>query len=212
MDDQHRPGRLPRRAVLRKAGVLAAIGLGMGASATVRAQSGGTPSASPTWTPPELPKPLPTAGGTPPVPVGAEASPVASPGATPVGSTNPVEEPGGPAQPVASPGAKMPAPVATVTITPDFRFDPDHLTIHTGDVVRWHNAGRSPQTVTADPDKAKDPAHASVPKGADPFDSGVINAGADFTHRFDVAGDYTYVSLPMESEGMVGHITVEEKG
>lgn len=209
---QHRQGRLPRRTFLRKLGALAAIGFGVGTSTATGAQSSGTPQASPAWTPPGIPKPLPTQGGTPPVPVGAAATPVTSPAATPAESSNPVEEPGAAAQPVTGTEGGTPEASVTVTITPDFTFDPDQLTIDTGDVVRWHNAGRSPQTVTADPGKAQDTSHASVPEGAEPFDSGAINAGEDFTYRFDVAGDYVYVSLPMESEGMVGYITVNGKG
>lgn len=212
MDEHDSRDHLPRRTFLRRCGALVAIGFGAGISA-VRAQSAGTPQASPTWSPPDLPKPLPTQGGTPPTPVGAAGTPAATPVASPGSSANPVEEPGTAAQPVGgTPEGATPEPNATVTITPEFTFDPDNLTIQVGDVVRWHNAGRSPQTVTADPARVQDPSHVSVPDGAEPFDSGAINAGEDFTHRFDVAGDYTYVSIPMESDGMVGHITVEGKG
>src|SRR5699024_9017461 len=96
----------------------------------------------------------------------------------------------------------------TITITPDFTFDPDNVTIDSGDVVLWRNASRSPQTVTADPDKVQDANDVSLPEDVKPFDSGVINPGDEFALRFDAPGDYTYVSLPRESDGMSGNIFV----
>ncbi len=80
--------------------------------------------------------------------------------------------------------------------------------MNVGDTVAWVNQGRAPQTVTADPARVSDPSHAIVPPGAQPFDSGVINPGQTFTHRFEAPGDYTYTSLPYEQQGMIGHITV----
>jgi plastocyanin len=70
------------------------------------------------------------------------------------------------------------------------------------------NVGRAPQTVTGDPAKVQNKADAQLPPGAEPWDSGALNTGQSFAHRFDTPGDYTYTSLPAEGQGLVGHITV----
>src|SRR3954467_5522413 len=183
--------RIDRRDLLLGAGGLGAVALGarllLGpphAQATVSAQATpGAGAASPAaWTPPPIPQPLPTVGGVAPAVVGA--APPAPPsqlenpaagGATPVGGSQaPVQNPGAPPQPMATPGAPVagtPAPSVTVTLTPEFRFDPAEVTIKAGEAVRWVNAGRSPQTVTGDPARAQDPSHAVLPSGAQPWDS-----------------------------------------
>ncbi len=78
-----------------------------------------------------------------------------------------------------------------------------------GQAVKWTNQGRAPQTVTADAARAKDKSHAALPGGAKPFDSGVLNAGASFSHTFDVAGSYSYFSMPQETNGMLGTVIVQ---
>jgi plastocyanin len=107
---------------------------------------------------------------------------------------------------VASPSAQ---PAATVAITADRRFDPPQVSISAGQTVTWRNQGRSPQTVTFNPALAADSSHVSLPSGAQPFDSGVINPNASFSHTFDTPGNYQYVSLPFESQNMSGRVTVE---
>ena len=185
------------------------------------------------YTPPPIPKPLPKAGGPIVAVIGAAPKPsgsganlespasssatpaasAASPEASPAGNgmvsnTNPA----GPPQPVASPAASPvagPAPSATVTMTPDFKFEPAQVTVKQGEAVKWVNQGRAPQTVTADPTRAKDKSHAAQPDGATPFDSGVVNAGGSFSHTFDVAGSYSYFSVPQEQNGMLGTVVVQ---
>jgi len=227
--------RIDRRTLVAGAGLGIVALLGARATfdghAAVRAQAG-TPAASagsaPTtgaaspaaWTPPPIPQPLPTVGGVAPTVVGAAppAPPAqmenpAAAGATPVGGQAPVENPGAPPQPAATPGtpvAGTPIPAVTVTLTPDFRFDPSEVTINVGQAVRWVNAGRSPQTVTDDPARAKDPSHAALPSGAQSWDSGVLNAGNAYVHVFDVAGDYGYFSIPQEQAGMIGRVVVQK--
>jgi plastocyanin len=71
------------------------------------------------------------------------------------------------------------------------------------------NAGRSPQTVTDDPARAADKKNALLPAGAQPWDSGVVGGGAQYTKVFDVPGDYVYFSIPAEGQGLVGRITVK---
>lgn len=194
------------------------------------AQATATPALDPSkprdYTPPPLPKPLPPPGG--PIvdvvgpapkrsvsssnletPAASGGSPVASPaGDSMVSNTNP----GSPPQPIASPQATpmaAPAPSATVMLTPDFKFDPAQVTITRGQTVKWTNQGRAPQTVTADPARAKDKSHAALPGGAKVFDSGVLNAGASFSRTFDVVGSYSYFSMPQEQNGMLGTVIVQ---
>ena len=88
------------------------------------------------------------------------------------------------------------------------RFLPTVTTVNAGDTVQWVNAGRAPQTVTGDPAKVQNKADSVLPSGAKPWDSGTINTGQTFAHRFDTPGEYTYTSLPAEGQGLVGRITV----
>jgi plastocyanin len=206
--------------------------------ASFAAQATATPSADlsqpRSYTPPPIPKPLPKPGGpivqvTGPAPKqsttgsttespasSSAASPAAtggSPQASPAGqSVVSNVNPGAPPQPIGSPQATpagAPAASATVTLTPDFKFDPAQVTIKAGQTVKWVNKGRAPQTVTADPARAKDKSHAAMPSGAKPFDSGVINGGGSFSHTFDVAGSYSYFSMPQEQSGMLGTVIVQ---
>src|SRR4051812_19981447 len=132
----------------------------------------------------------PTRGGMPPTVVGL-ASPVA---------TAPAPSPSG--------GAMLSAAVQ-ISITADRRFDPAQVTINQGETVQWVNDGRAPQTVTADPVRAQNPANVVLPADAQPWDSGVLNSSQIFTRTFDTPGTYQYVSLPDEGQGMVGQITVK---
>ena len=168
------------------------------------------------------PQPLPTVGGVAPTVVGAAPPPrrrrwrTRQPaGATPVGGTQaPVENPGAPPQPAATPGtpvAGTPIPVVTVTLTPDFRFDPAEVTI-TGRPGRRLGQRRpfAADRDAHDPARAQDTSHAVLPSGAQPWDSGVLNAGDDYVHVFDVPGDYAYFSMPQEQAGMVGRVVVQK--
>jgi plastocyanin len=139
-------------------------------------------------------------GGGSPVPAGSPAAASASPAAAAAGAS-----PVAAAKPAATP---TPTPAATVTITPDLRFDPQQVTVNAGDTVLWRNTARSPQTVTCDPIRATDKSHVALPSGADPFDSGVINANGSYAQRFDVSGTYTYFSIPNESQNMTGQVIV----
>lgn len=216
--------------MLNKADRIAPARSAMTAQAAATATPGAGANQQPhNYTPPAIPKPLPPPGGpivqvTGPAPKrsatgsntespasssAAGASPQASSaGNSVISSVNP----GAPPQPVGSPQASpvaAPAPSATVTLTPDFKFDPAQVTIKQGQTVKWTNQGRAPQTVTADPARAKDKSHAALPGGAKPFDSGVLNAGASFSHTFDVAGSYSYFSMPQEQKGMLGTVIVQ---
>jgi len=108
-------------------------------------------------------------------------------------------------------------PAATVTVGPggSLRFDPETLAVSQGDVVEWvfDTGGHS---VSGHPD-AND--GVSLPAGAEPFASydtsdgdvdhfSLREAGDSYRHRFEVAGDYTYVCVPHAASGMIGRITV----
>jgi plastocyanin len=95
-----------------------------------------------------------------------------------------------------------------ITVTANRTFEPPSITVTAGDTVQWVNAGRAPQTVTGDPAKVQNKADAVLPSGAQPWDSGTLNTGQTFAHRFDTPGEYTYTSLPAEGQGLVGRISV----
>lgn len=101
------------------------------------------------------------------------------------------------------------APVV-VHMTNEMKFAPEQVTIKAGQTVEWVSEADAPaHSVSTDPDKASDPNHVAFPKGAKPFDSGVIKAGKSFRHTFTVPGVYHYVCLPHE-DMMRGEITVTE--
>ena len=217
-----------RRSFLASLGGLAGTAL-LGQS--VRAQEAqGTPA----WTPPPIPQPLPDPAGTPPPIVGAEPEseapvsgaptsleqpsaagiPGVGEGTPTTGGEFPATNPQQPAQPIATPvvaeaGEPEVTPAVTVVITPDFAFDPAEVRIRTGEAVEWRNEGRSPQTVTGDPGWAADNSLVTLPEGAEPWDSGVLNSGDSFVQVFEIPGEYSYVSLPQEQNGMTGRVIVE---
>lgn len=91
----------------------------------------------------------------------------------------------------------------TVAVGPggDFRFDPEEITISTGETVTWefensgHNVSAWPEMFSAE---------VSIPEGADGFgtmsqgESGYtpVEEGESFEHTFDTPGEYTYVCGP----------------
>jgi plastocyanin len=93
-------------------------------------------------------------------------------------------------------------------MTDQFKFDPAALTIPKGTTVTWKGGGTQPHTVTFDPSKAMTKSHVVLPAGVQPFDSGLLNPGASYSHTFDVAGDYAYICTPHEAMGMLGTIKV----
>ena len=132
----------------------------------------------------------PTQGGVPPTVVGRSQPTTPAPGSQP------------------ATGTATPQPAVRITVTANRTFDPSNVSVNAGDTVQWVNAGRAPQTVTGDPAKVQNKAEALLPSGAQPWDSGTLNTGQTFAHRFDTPGEYTYTSLPAEGQGLVGRITV----
>jgi plastocyanin len=103
-------------------------------------------------------------------------------------------------------GASTTAP--TVKMSDNSKYAPDKLTVAKGAKVTWDNSGAMVHTVTCDPSKAIKNGDVVLPSGAQPFDSGNIEAGKTWSYTFTVAGDYTYFCIPHESDGMIGHVTV----
>lgn len=100
-------------------------------------------------------------------------------------------------------------PARTVRMTAQGRFEPAQITIRAGDQVEWRNDTSHPHTVTANPERAANPAHVVLPEGAEPFDSGEIAPGASFSYTFEVPGTYIYVCGPHEEQGMMGIVVVQ---
>lgn len=78
--------------------------------------------------------------------------------------------------PVASTPIAAGEAAATVRIV-DFAFEPTNVAVPVGGAVSWRQAGAAPHTVTAD-------------GGA--FDSGILDAGGEFGHRFTTPGTFAY--------------------
>lgn len=103
----------------------------------------------------------------------------------------------------AAPAADAPRSAAVVvTMTDGLRFMPDTVRVHVGDTVTWKNTSQLVHTVTGSPEKATMAGSARLPKGAKPFDSGLLVPGKEFSHRFDVVGTYSYFCQPHEGAGM----------
>ncbi|QKT03616.1 hypothetical protein HUS23_07225 [Ectothiorhodospiraceae bacterium 2226] len=100
---------------------------------------------------------------------------------------------------------------AVVNMTHGFGFDPEEVVVPRGATVEWRNRSFFTHTVTADPARVKDPVHAQLPAGAEPFHSGRLRAGSVFRHTFEVPGTYEYVCLPHEGRGMRGRVRVLEE-
>ena len=88
-------------------------------------------------------------------------------------------------------------------------YIPAKVTIHKGDTIKWTNNAATLHTVTFDPAKAVDKSNVMLPKGVDPFDSGFMMPGKDFSHTFTVSGQYKYFCIPHEKDGMIGYVTVK---
>jgi plastocyanin len=111
------------------------------------------------------------------------------------------------ATPTAAPGDATGAPV--VEMTDALEFEPQEIKVSVGDRVRWRNVGNIAHTVTTERSKVADSSLVGVPKGAEPWDSGLLGADAEFSRRFREPGTYKYVCIPHEGARMVGTIVVE---
>ena len=113
-------------------------------------------------------------------------------------------EQAGATQPVATVGGIV------VEMTERLRFEPTALTVAPGDTVTFITVGSAPHNVVTDAGQAKDPSHAVVPQGVEPFASPMVQGGESWQYTFDTPGEYVYFCKPHEALGMVATITVAE--
>ncbi len=90
----------------------------------------------------------------------------------------------------------------------EISYSPDKLTIPRGSTITWLNKSYYSQSVTCDPKKKASDITANLPTGSQPWDSGLLYPGQQYSKRFDVPGTYIYFSLPRLSAATVGTIIV----
>lgn len=124
----------------------------------------------------------------------------------------------------AAPGQAAPAPAATgktheVNMVLDgskYKYDPDNLTIASGDVVRFHNKSGGPHNVSfwADsiPSGAADVLKKNMPNQMAPLE-GPLFTEPDAVYEVSFAGapkgDYKFYCLPHLALGMKGKLSVK---
>jgi plastocyanin len=125
---------------------------------------------------------------------------------------------------VAAPGQAAPAPAATgkthdVSMVLDgskYKFDPDNLTIQSGDVVRYHNKSGGPHNVSFWPDSipsgAADVLKKNMPNQMAPLE-GPLLTEPDAVYEVSFAGapkgDYKVYCLPHLALGMRAKLKVQ---
>lgn len=97
-----------------------------------------------------------------------------------------------------------------VAMHDDMRFSPANLSISVGDTVVWVNEGELPHTSSDKPGRAAVSIHNMLPESALPWDSGLLKHGDSVVVVFETPGEYTYLCLIHETNGMVGKIGVTE--
>jgi plastocyanin len=97
-----------------------------------------------------------------------------------------------------------------------YKFDPDNLTIQSGDVVRYHNVSGGPHNVSFWPDSvpsgAADALKKNMPNQMAPLEGPLLTeANAVYEVSFAGApkGDYKFYCLPHLALGMKGKLTVK---
>jgi plastocyanin len=93
-------------------------------------------------------------------------------------------------------------------MTDAYQYQPASLTVSKGATVIWTNTGSEQHTVTTDSSKVASKPNASIPSGAQAWDTGPIDGGQSTTRVLDTPGTYKYVCTLHESLGMQGTITV----
>ena len=98
-------------------------------------------------------------------------------------------------------------------------FEPATITVSVGEEVVWANTSARAHSVTA--------YEAAIPEESEFFATGgyesemeareawangkgAIKTGQDYTHTFEVPGEYRYFCIPHEEAGMIGTVVVEE--
>lgn len=112
--------------------------------------------------------------------------------------------------PAYAPPTSAAGDTVVVGMTNSLAFTPATVRVRVGQTVVWRNMSDIMHTVTADASQAQVAASVRLPEGASPFDSGTMEPGTSFSHRFTVAGEYRYFCTPHERAGMVGAVIVTE--
>jgi plastocyanin len=97
----------------------------------------------------------------------------------------------------------------TVYMTDSLTFYPEVIEIKPGDTVVWKNMSFFINSVTDNAERVINKNDVSLPDGAKPFDSGVIQPGQSYRHTFEKPGTYRYVSRIHEPENMRGIVIVK---
>ena len=97
-----------------------------------------------------------------------------------------------------------------------YKFDPDNLTIQTGDVVRYHNVSGGPHNVSfwsdSVPSGAGDALKKNMPNQMAPLEGPLLtepNAVYEVSFAGAPKGDYKFYCLPHLALGMKGKLTVK---
>lgn len=100
-------------------------------------------------------------------------------------------------------------------------FNPPSVTVSVGEEVVWRNTSSRGHTVTAYADDIPEEAEffasggfeseAAARKAYNQNVGGLIDSGQSYSHTFEVPGEYRYLCIPHESQGMVGTVVVEEE-
>lgn len=96
-----------------------------------------------------------------------------------------------------------------------YRFEPESVTIKTGEKIRWTfpTSGHNVCCVPEDSDEVE------LPSDAEPFSSydsdespmTTVPKGEIYEHTFNTPGKYVYVCVPHVNFGMIGTVVVEEE-
>ena len=144
------------------------------------------------------------------------------------GGEKKTEQPAAGGDSVGTPAAAAPTPAAAQAATgkshdvnmvldgSKYKYDPDNLTIQSGDVVRYHNKSGGPHNVSfwADsiPKGAADVLKGSMPDQMAPLE-GPLLTEPDAVYKVSFAGaptgDYKFYCLPHLALGMHGKIKVQ---
>lgn len=96
-----------------------------------------------------------------------------------------------------------------------FAFDPETVTVQTGETVVWENESDVGHTVTAYEDQIPSEGayfasggFESEREARNDVSGGLLETGASYEQTFEVAGTYDYYCIPHESGGMVGTVEV----
>lgn len=104
----------------------------------------------------------------------------------------------------------------TVDMTDELTFEPQRIEVSAGTTVTWVNVGTIGHTVTAYEDEIPEDAtyfasggYESEQAARDGYPGeGNLAEGESYEHTFETPGDYEYLCVPHELNGMVGTVRV----